>query len=40
MGRPGHVPKFLGLFWDRVHNIAHVRPRSKNGTENQNLHLS
>ena len=25
----GHVPTFLGWFWVRVQNFAHVRPRSK-----------
>ena len=38
-GRPGHVPTFLGGFWVRVHNVACVRPQSKNGAKNQNLHL-
>ena len=35
--RAGHVPTFLGWFWVRVHNFAHVRPRSKNVAKNQNL---
>ena len=25
----GHVRLLLGLFWVRVHNVAHARPRSK-----------
>ena len=29
-GRSGHVPTFLGWFWVRVHNVAHVRPLRKN----------
>ena len=28
-----------GWFWVRVLNVAQVRPRSKNGDKNQNLHL-
>ena len=35
----GHVPTFLGWFCVRVYNFAHVRPRSKNGAKNQNLHI-
>ena len=37
--RTVHVPTFLGWFWVRVPNVAHVRPWSKNGAKNQNLHL-
>ena len=35
----GHVLNFLGWFWVRVYNFAHVRPRSKNGAKDQNLHI-
>ena len=35
----GHVPTFLGWFWVRVYNFAHVRLWSKNGIKNQNLHI-
>ena len=35
----GHVPTFLGWFWVRVYNFAHVRPRSKNKAKNRNLHI-
>ena len=35
----GHVPTFLGWFWVRVYNFAHVRLWSNNGIKNQNLHI-
>ena len=38
-GKARTRPDKVDLFWVRVHNVAHLRPRSKHGVKNQNLHL-
>ena len=35
--RPGHIQTFWGWFWIHACNVAHVRPRSKNGAKNLDL---
>ena len=39
-GKARTRPDILGWFWVCVHNVAHVRPRSKNRAKNQFLHMS
>ena len=35
-GGEGSILRY-GWFWVHVHNVDHVRPKSKNGAKNQNL---
>ena len=35
-GKARTRPDILRVFWVHVHNVAHVRPRSKNGAKHQN----
>ena len=38
-GKARTRPEIFRVVLGHAHNVAHVRPRSKNGTKNHNLHL-